>query len=388
MVLSPSLIVRYYKKQPSYSRPAFGIQSLPNPRLLTRVAAIVTGFAALGRGHFDMQVFLYEFATGGGLTDSQETPSGPLLAEGAAMIQALMADFSALADVEVVTTRDFRLPAIHPQNCCVTQIASPVEELLAIQRLAASADWTLLIAPETANALFDRARLVESAVGRLLSPSSECIKIASSKQATADLLDRAGISVPKGRILPGNANALPRNLQFPVVIKPPDGCASQGVRLIRTPTELPDLSDDMRIEEFIPGLPASVSVLCGPAGNHALPACEQRLSSDGQFKYLGGRLPVAPELDARAHRLALAAAKALPQPRGYVGVDLVLGNSPDGAGDSVIEINPRLTTSYVGLRAAARANLAAAMLAIATGHQPHITFTPHRIKFTADGTLT
>jgi len=337
-----------------------------------------------------MQVFLYEFATGGGFSSSREPPSGPLLAEGKAMIQALTADFSALPDVEVVTTRDSRLPAFHAPTCRVTEIASPSEERISIQQLAAAADWTLLIAPETANALFDRARLIESAVGRLLSPSSELIKIAASKQATANLLDRAGVPAPKGRMLPRDAKDLPHGFQFPVVIKPLDGCASQGVRLIRSATDWPDLDDDiadMRVEEFIPGLPASVAILCGPAGNHALPACEQHLSSDGKFKYLGGRLPLAPDLDDRARRLALAAIQALPQPLGYVGVDLVLGDATGGTSDHVIEINPRLTTSYVGLRRLARENLAAATLDISIGRQPNISFNTNQLRFTADGTL-
>ena len=52
----------------------------------------------------------------------------------------------------------------------------------------------------------------------------------------------------------------------------------------------------------------------------------------------------------------------MPGLSGYVGVDVVLGN--DGR-DWAIEINPRLTTSYVGLRALAGFNLAEAMLAVA-----------------------
>jgi predicted ATP-grasp superfamily ATP-dependent carboligase len=44
----------------------------------------------------------------------------------------------------------------------------------------------------------------------------------------------------------------------------------------------------------------------------------------------------------------------LPQPLGYLGVDLILGEDGNGAVDCVVEINPRLTTSYVGLQAAAR----------------------------------
>lgn len=51
---------------------------------------------------------------------------------------------------------------------------------------------------------------------------------------------------------------------------------------------------------------------------------------------------------------ARAAVGALPGLRGHVGVDLVA--APDRC--VVIEVNPRLTTSYVGLRRVLRANLA------------------------------
>jgi predicted ATP-grasp superfamily ATP-dependent carboligase len=301
------------------------------------------------------------------------------------MIQALVADFTALQDMKVVTTLDSRISNFHPPNCRVTKIASQAEELLAIERLAAASDWTLLIAPETDQLLAARCRLVESAGGRLISPSLACVEVASSKQATASLLQRAGVPAPKGNVQPGAKKCLPSGMRYPVVVKPVDGCASQGVQLVRSDAEWPPSAEPIRIEEFVPGLAASVAVLCGPAGNHALPACEQHLSSNGQFKYLGGRLPLSPEFDSRARSLAIAAAKALPQPVGYVGVDLVLGAAPDGADDRVIEINPRLTTSYIGLRAAARENLAAAMLAVATGNPPNLSFGSHEIQFKASG---
>ena len=70
---------------------------------------------------------------------------------------------------------------------------------------------------------------------------------------------------------------------------------------------------------------------------------------------------------------------------GYVGVDVVLGN--DGR-DWAIEINPRLTTSYVGLRALARFNLAQTMLAVVREQPlPEMTWHDHRIEFTPDGQL-
>ena len=72
-------------------------------------------------------------------------------------------------------------------------------------------------------------------------------------------------------------------------------------------------------------------------------------------------------LTERALRLSVQALNVVPDLRGYVGVDMVLGLLPDGSQDSVIEINPRLTTSYIGLRALAKFNLAEVLINIALG---------------------
>jgi predicted ATP-grasp superfamily ATP-dependent carboligase len=140
-----------------------------------------------------------------------------------------------------------------------------------------------------------------------------------------------------------------------------------------------------RVEQFCPGEPVSVALLRGPAGQSALPPCRQRLSDDGRFQYLGGSLPLPPPLAYRATRLAERAVAALPNTLGYVGVDLVLGAETDGAGDFVIEVNPRLTTSYIGLRAASRENLAAALLEVAEGRVPRLSFAADRVEFNAIG---
>ena len=57
-----------------------------------------------------MQVFLYEYMTGGGLL-GEELASGDgdsLVAEGTAMVQALADDLAAIDGVEVVAMRDVR----------------------------------------------------------------------------------------------------------------------------------------------------------------------------------------------------------------------------------------------------------------------------------------
>ncbi len=89
----------------------------------------------------------------------------------------------------------------------------------------------------------------------------------------------------------------------------------------------------------------------------------------------------------RATELADRALEALPAALGYVGVDLVLGKAADGSEDYVIEINPRLTTYYVGLRAASEDNLAAALLANAGGLCESPRFRDGHLEFLSNGTI-
>jgi hypothetical protein len=143
----------------------------------------------------------------------------------------------------------------------------------------------------------------------------------------------------------------------------------------------------MRLERFHPGLPASVSILCGPNRRLPLPACQQSISDDGRFEYLGGVLPIDAALCRRAQSLALQVLEALPATIGYVGVDLILGPDPGGCEDVVLEVNPRVTTSYVGLRRLCRGNLAAMMLA--AGHDKVIesAWSQEVVAFTRDGRI-
>jgi predicted ATP-grasp superfamily ATP-dependent carboligase len=329
-----------------------------------------------------MRIFVYEFVTGGGWWSmSGDPPGGSLLIEGRAMAEAVADDFRQLG-AEVVRIIDSRLT--DDNGRAAQRIASPSQEREVFTRLAAAADWTLVIAPESGGMLLERSRWV-SAAGGLLSPSPATVELTGNKQRTAEHLARHGIRVPNGVELHSAADA-PLNL-FPAVLKPLDGCGSQGVRRIDNPRQLRDLSIDrpQRLERFVPGLAASVAVLCGPGLLVPLPACEQRLSDDGRFTYLGGRTPLAEPQGRRTRDLATAAVTTLPDPLGYLGVDLVLGEASDGSGDYVIEINPRLTTSYVGLRQLCRENLAAAMLETARGRRPALSWHPREVQFSADG---
>ncbi|MDZ4821019.1 MAG: ATP-grasp domain-containing protein [Planctomycetota bacterium] len=339
------------------------------------------------------RVLLYEFACSGGLWSTAELPiSDSILSEGRAMLLALAADFAAQPDVTVQVLRDRRVSLPLPPNVQQLEVPSAAADADRLATHAATADWTVVIAPEFDELLRKRSRTVEQAGGRLLGPDSALITQAGDKQRTADLLAERGIPCPAGFSIFWPNELAQHSLTGPVVVKPRFGAGSQQMRLLRSPDDLRYLADppwqpqqSLRIESFIPGTACSVAFLCGPAGNWPLPPCRQRLSEAGDFAYFGGSLPLPPDLSRRALELATRAVSALPFTYGYIGVDLVLSDNPQLVPDCVIEINPRLTTSYIGLRRALRENLAGLMLQVAAGKKPDLTMRPNSVEFDSDG---
>ncbi len=269
----------------------------------------------------------------------------------------------------------------------VTQhlVGSAEDERRLLIRLAGEADATVLIAPEFDGLLLERVRAVERAGGRLLSPSSQLVALASDKHATAEHLARHDVPVPRGVALePGEP--LPRAFDYPAVLKPRDGAGSLGIEWIaRFSAGHTNGARAARLERYYPGVAASVACLCGPAGAVPLEPCRQELAGPGDFTYLGGSLPIEPELASRARRLAQRAAATLPGATGYVGFDLVLGPDPAGSGDVVVEVNPPLTTSYLGLQALCGVNLAATMFAVAAGREVALCWNQGHVCFTSAG---
>lgn len=333
-----------------------------------------------------MHVFLYEWITGGGLVEEPSPLPKSLLVEGEAMLAALATDFSRVPGARVTVLRDARLDPLPVFGCESIEVHSREHHLTELSKLAALADHTLVIAPEFDRILANTIAHLRGQRGRLLASSAEFIEIASDKHATATLLAEANVPVPVAILLDADADRLPRDFPYPAVLKPIDGAGSQHTLLIDNHQDAPPAYPwPRRLERYQSGIAASVALLCGPTARVPLAACRQHLTTDGRFSYLGGSLLWETELAQRATSLAERALTALPPALGYVGVDVVLGEAADGSEDVVIEVNPRLTTSYVGLRAMTDDNLAATMLGIAAGETIVPNFRRDPLEFSAAG---
>jgi len=351
-------------------------------------APLNSQFTARASKTLTMHVFLYEWITGGGLVEEPGALPATLLAEGSAMLAALAADFSALDGCRVSVLKDIRLDGLALAGCDVTEVHSTAHQQEELMRLAGAADHTLIIAPEFDNILSRSHALARQAGGNLLASTDRFVALTSNKHRTAQRCDEAAIRTPKAVVLEPDAERLPADFVYPAVLKPVVGAGSQNTHLVASAQdEPPPYPWRRRLEQYCVGTPASVSFLCGPDHRVPLMPCRQHVSSDGHLTYLGGSLLLKEDLAARATELAGRVLNAIPGAVGYVGVDLVLGKAADGSEDYFLEVNPRLTTSYVGLRAATGDNLAAALLANAAGQPVTPQFRRDPLEFLADGSL-
>ena len=106
-------------------------------------------------------------------------------------------------------------------------------------------------------------------------------------------------------------------------------------------------------------------------------------TSSRPFAYRGGTTPLDHPLAKRAGEEAVRACEAIPGLCGYVGVDLVLTKSEA----VVIEVNPRLTTAYLGVRSALAENVAAMAIAACAGRLPEPSPARRSVRFSAGGRI-
>jgi predicted ATP-grasp superfamily ATP-dependent carboligase len=290
-----------------------------------------------------MRVLIHEWVTGGGLAGRPLPESWAR--EGLAMRRAVADDFRALEDVEVVTTLDARFRAEDHDRATV--LVREGEEETILGQLSACCDYTVVIAPETGGILEQRAALVEQSGGRTLGASPAAIALTADKLRLASHLARAGIATPPvERFDPLSRH--PAAFGFPAVIKPVDGAGSLDTWLVRSVHDVPVLEvteTKWIVQPFIEGAAMSASYLVAPDGEPHLLGVGRQLMGlrGGRFVYEGGRIPGPLELGLGEH---LRAVRCVPGLRGYVGVDFIVDEESGRV--TVIEINPRVTTSFVG----------------------------------------
>lgn len=342
-----------------------------------------------------MRLFIGEFVCGGGLASTRESeiPSG-LWREGGAMLEAVVQDACQISGVTPVVPVDARWNQLQRLSgkCDLRPLPLSAGWAHYWQELAQDCDAVLAIAPEDGplRQIYD---LLGDVGPYWLGCRAEALDAGINKRIMAELLIEANIPTPATLTAEEVAAGLILESARGWVTKPVDGCGSQSIRLIE---RWEDVVSDLHlrgtsyriVQPRIIGRSASCSVLCGSSGYLALPPMWQTLDPSN-FRYLGGEGPLVDALAERAQQIALRAVQSLGAGAGgYIGVDLLLGDAEDGSEDTVIEINPRLTTSYVGLRHLVSENLLGMILNLSQGKPAAYSTRPGRLKFDGNGLVT
>jgi predicted ATP-grasp superfamily ATP-dependent carboligase len=310
-----------------------------------------------------LRVLVCEYITGGGLAGRPLPPS--LAREGDLMLSALVQDLSALPGVECVATRDQRLD-IPPLDARFIIPGEGEDAFDLWGYLATEVEAVWPIAPETDGCL-ERLSVLALARNRtLLGSRPEAVRLAASKQATATVLARYG--VPVVETAPASA-ALPPS-RFGWVAKPDDGVGAEDTLFFTEPTSLReflsahDRGDRFVVQPCLPGTAASLSVLFRD-GEASVLSCNRQdvTATRGRLRYRGGVVGALEAFRPCLAPIAQRVAAALPGLWGYAGIDLILTSD----GPVVLEVNPRLTTSYAGLGRALGSNPAGFVVDLARG---------------------
>ncbi len=312
-------------------------------------------------------VFVYEHVSGGGMADTELPDSW--LAEGRAMLEAAVTAF-ADAGCDVVTTIDPRVDFQLPVE--TIRIESPRQAEAILSDMTRRTDFGMIIAPETGGVLHRLTLLAERKPGWNLGSSAEAVALCGDKIATARHLIRHGFPLPDPIRVDEFGESICHEGLF--ALKPNDGAGTVDTFLVPGPSVRsfaarqaldPSCFHCMR---FVPGPSAGFSYLCD-GHDSAVPvaACRHEVRYELVEPWIyrfrldtGSPVPVPVDGQKAACREAI---RTIPGLRGWVGVDVILDLT--GEVDAILEINPRLTSSFVWmLNRTNRSEIAARWLAM------------------------
>lgn len=308
-----------------------------------------------------MRIFAYEYSSGGGADDDKL--QNAMLQQGEALLHALICDFTALPDIEVITLRDPSRPVLDlPESTVVVPCHGSFEECFDSCLQAADAVW--LVAPE-AGGVLERLSWIVRRKRILLGSRPDAVHIASSRLRMMRALQQAGIPTVD-TYLPDDV--LPSNIDG-WVVKPDDGLSYLHTRLFLEQQRALDWiqshdAKDYVLQPYVHGKSCSLSMLCCDGDAQILSCNEQRIAVRGeQFHCLGCSVNSVTDSTGEYGRLAREIAKAIPGLWGYVGVEFMMTCK----GPIVLRVSPRLTMPYIGLHASIGRNPAGLVLSLLDG---------------------
>jgi hypothetical protein len=247
-------------------------------------------------------------------------------------------------------------------------------------------DAVWAIAPESDHCLESLQQTLQSSSLPMLHPSGEFVTLTTSKTATLDRLSQQKVQPEFGRRLSRDEAGTSLMVEAAQVLKLDDSAGSEGLQFFSAGQRI-DIPEQgiWRLEPWLSGTSVSLSVLCGNGQAVLLEPTQQRFDCWPPGNYSGGVFPLDDNSREEARQLVSTALTHLPQVNGYVGFDLMLNNSELGGKSIILEVNPRLTCSYLGLRQIYQENLADIVIRLRRGEKvPALTPKLEHLSFNLD----
>ena len=320
------------------------------------------------------KIFIFEFVSGGGF--NQVIIPSSLFCEGFGMLRSIIADFKLLNfEISILIDHKISFLSKYLRADYIEQVSSQDNYIKKFKKCVKEAEFCFIIAPEFSNILYDLTKIVKDGDKKLLSIDLKGIELGTSKIKTYEFFKANNINTPKTYLIPVKDGKLDEDfimqkfneLKSPIVIKPDDGVGAENIYYLENKTQLSDLLYKNKVgaeriyilQEFIEGDDLSVSLI--GISNQENPIILAVNSQDINIKntkleseYFGGYTPVENN-DQISKRIAEVLKKSdLSNFNSYFGIDFI--RKKDGT-LYIIEINPRLTTSYIGLKNVLNYNL-------------------------------
>ena len=319
-----------------------------------------------------MRILVFEFISGGGLA-KQPLPDS-LLQEGYLMRNALLDDLCVLTDVELLVLRDERIALDErKQNTRLQYLTifcdTDIQALLSSKQSVYDIVW--LIAPETDGILAFWCDFFRKQGKNLATSAENIVAICQDKFATFIQLQNSAIPCVPSRLF--NSSTVISNTKSVLKVNNSVGC--DEVYLVESEQHWQNILLKLRpegqyiIQPYIDGKTLSLSCLFYQGQSYFICCNEQHMNVDKQqFELLACTVNVQPEKAPTYQILCQKIAEAMPLLFGYVGIDFI---QTDTGENLILEINPRLTSSYVGIERALGINIAELVLGM-LNHQPPI----------------
>ncbi|MGM0498764.1 MAG: ATP-grasp domain-containing protein [Bacillota bacterium] len=207
-------------------------------------------------------------------------------------------------------------------------------------------DYFLIIAPETNNLLYQITKIIENKNINNLGCSSNCIKKAANKWLLYNNFKNTSLQLAESYLI--GENVLNFNEKFfPAVIKAKYSAGSE-LKIINSKKEFKNLNlknyKGQIIQKIIKGIPGSLSLAANSKKLQIL-SLNKQLINPQNFSYLGSTINYKFPDQYKLEKLANLIKKEYPNLNGYFGIDFIYNEK----GFFLLEINPRITSSFIGL---------------------------------------